>query len=79
MTGALLAFLFSLDDATVAAFLTGPRFVTLPVRIMTYMEFAFDPTLAAISTVLIVLSLVAIILLDRLVGLSMFLDTSKTS
>lgn len=76
--GALLAFLFSLDDATLSAFLTGPRFVTLPVRVMTYMEFAFDPTLAAISTVMIAVSLVIILILERLVGLNMLLDTSKT-
>lgn len=73
MAGALLAFLYSLDDATLAPFLTGPTYVTLPVRMLTYMEFAFDPTLAAISTVLITLSLVGILALEKLVGLNIFL------
>jgi len=73
MAGALLSFLYSLDDATISAFLTGPKFVTLPIRMLTYMEFAFDPTLAAISTLLILLSLVCIFAIEKLVGLDMFL------
>jgi putative spermidine/putrescine transport system permease protein len=73
IAGALLSFLYSLDDATLASFLTEPGFVTLPVRMLTYMEFAFDPTLAAISTVLIVLSVGAIIIMEKFVGLDMFL------
>lgn len=73
VAGALLAFLFSMDDATLSAFLTDPGFVTLPVRMLTYMEFAFDPTLAAISTVLIVISVGTIIIMEKFVGLDMFL------
>lgn len=73
IAGGLLAFLYSLDDATLSAFLTDPGFVTLPVRMLTYMEFAFDPTLAAISTVLIILSVSSIIIMEKLVGLDMFL------
>jgi len=73
MAGGLLAFLYSLDDATVSAFISDHRFVTLPIRMMTYMEFSFDPTLAAISTVLIALSLGAIVLMERFVGLNIFL------
>ncbi|GHU50185.1 hypothetical protein FACS1894127_5010 [Clostridia bacterium] len=79
MAGGLLAFLFSFDDVTLASFLTGPKFITLPVRVMTYMEFAFDPTLAAISTVLIMISLTAIFILERYVGLDIMLSTSKTN
>lgn len=37
------------------------------------MELTFDPTLAAISTLLMVASLVLIILMERLVGLDMFM------
>jgi len=73
MAGSLLAFLYSLDDATLSAFLTGPTFVTLPVRMLSYMEFSFDPTLAAISTLLIAMSLICIIALEKFVGLDIFL------
>jgi putative spermidine/putrescine transport system permease protein len=74
IAGGLLAFLFSLDDATLSAFLTNPKFITLPVRMLSYMEYAFDPTLAAISTVLIIMSVTTIILVEKYIGLDMFLE-----
>lgn len=74
IAGGLLAFLFSLDDATLSAFLTDPKFITLPVKMLSYMEFAFDPTLAAISTVLIFMSVTTIILMEKYIGLDMFLE-----
>lgn len=74
LAGALLSFLYSLDDAALSAFLTGPNFVTLPIRMLAYMEFAFDPTLAAISTLLITFSLICIVAIEKLVGLDIFLQ-----
>ena len=53
--------------------LSTPRFVTLPIRLMNYIELTFDPTLAAVSTLLIVASLAIIILMDKTIGLDMFL------
>jgi putative spermidine/putrescine transport system permease protein len=73
IAGAMLAFLYSFDEAVLSNLLCSPTFVTLPVRIMNYMEFSFDPTLAAISTVLILMSLGSIILLEKFLGLDMFL------
>lgn len=72
LAGALLAFLYSFDEVALSSLLSTPRFVTLPIRIMNYMELTFDPTLAAISTLLIVASLVLILLMERFVGLDMF-------
>ena len=37
------------------------------------MELTFDPTLAAISTLLMLASLILIVLMERLVGLDMFM------
>ena len=73
LAGALLAFLYSFDEVALSSLLSTPRFITLPIRIMNYMELTFDPTLAAISTLLMVASLVLIILMERLVGLDMFM------
>lgn len=72
IAGALLSFLYSFDEAVLSSLLSSPKFITLPVRIMNYMEFSFDPTLAAISTLLILFSFVAILLMERFVGLDMF-------
>jgi len=72
MAGALLAFLYSFDEVALSSLLSTPRFITLPIRIMNYMELTFDPTLAAISTLLILASLVLIVLMEKFVGLDMF-------
>ena len=72
MAGALLAFLYSFDEVALSSLLSTPRFITLPIRIMNYMELTFDPTLAAISTLLILASLVLIVLMEKFVGVDMF-------
>lgn len=72
LAGALLAFLYSFDEVALSSLLSTPRFVTLPIRIMNYMELTFDPTLAAISTLLILGSLALIVLMEKFVGLDMF-------
>jgi putative spermidine/putrescine transport system permease protein len=66
----LLAFLMSFSEVTVTIFMTGPAYQTLPVRIYNYLTDQVDPTVAAVSAILIGLSLVLVFLLDRLVGLS---------
>lgn len=73
VAGAMLSFLYSFDEVVLSSLLSSPKFVTLPIRIMNYMEFSFDPTLAAISTVLILMSLLLIVLLEKFFGLDMFL------
>ena len=72
LAGALLAFLSSFDEVALSSLLYTPKFVTLPIRIMNYMELTFDPTLAAISTLLILASLLLIVLMEKFVGLDMF-------
>src|SRR4051812_9679751 len=66
----LLAFLMSFSEVTVTIFMTGPAYQTLPVRIYNYLTDQVDPTVAAVSAILIGLSLALVFLLDRLVGLS---------
>ena len=72
LAGALLAFLYSFDEVALSSLLSTPKFITLPIRIMNYMELTFDPTLAAISTLLILASLVLIVLMEKFIGLDMF-------
>lgn len=73
IAGAMLSFLYSFDEVVLSSLLSSPTFVTLPIRIMNYIEFSFDPTIAAISTILILMSLLSIVLLERFFGLDMFL------
>jgi putative spermidine/putrescine transport system permease protein len=56
LVGALFAFISSFDELVVALFLSSGDVVTLPRRMWDDLRFAIDPTIAAVSTVMIVLT-----------------------
>lgn len=66
----LLAFLMSFSEVTVTIFMTGPAYQTLPIRIYNYLTDQVDPTVAAVSAMLIGLSLALVFVLDRVGGLT---------
>jgi putative spermidine/putrescine transport system permease protein len=72
IAGAIFAFITSFDELVVSLFLTGPRLSTLPVQIYNYIEFASDPTIAAISVLLIVFTTGVVLLVERVVGFTRF-------
>ncbi len=57
---ALLAFVISWDEITVTLFITERAVVTLPRRIWTSITEAVDPALAAIATVLLIVTIIAL-------------------
>jgi putative spermidine/putrescine transport system permease protein len=65
----LVGFLLSFGEVTVTSFLTTARLTTLPVRIYAESTFSLEPTAHAISAVLIVFTVMALILVGRLVRL----------
>lgn len=65
---AVFAFIISLDEVVVTLFLASPRLTTLPVRIYNYIEYTSDPSIAAISTILIAGTVGVVLLVDRTVG-----------
>jgi putative spermidine/putrescine transport system permease protein len=67
--GFIFAFIMSFDEVTVTIFMTGPAYQTLPIRIYNYLSDQVDPTVAAVSSMLILMSLVLVFLLDRVGGL----------
>lgn len=69
LSGALFAFILSFDNVMVSLFLSNARVATLPVKILHVLEWASDPTIAAISTIFMIMSLVLMITIDRTVGL----------
>jgi putative spermidine/putrescine transport system permease protein len=69
LAGFLFAFILSFDEVTVTIFMTGPAYQTLPIRIYNYLTDQVDPTVAAISTLLIAMSAALVVALDRIVGL----------
>jgi putative spermidine/putrescine transport system permease protein len=65
----LFTFVMSFDDFATTIFLITPDTTTLPIAIYQYMQFNLDPTVSAISTVQIVVILIAVLIADRFVGL----------
>lgn len=56
IVGALFAFITSFDELVVSLFLSGSGAVTLPRRMWDDLRFQIDPTIAAVSTLTIVLT-----------------------
>lgn len=67
--GAVFAFMTSFTAFTVSYFLYSVDAQPLPVWLYEYMAYYVSPMLAALSTVLILVSVVAIFVIDRLVGI----------
>ena len=68
IAGALIAFTLSLDDFVITYFTAGPDSITLPVKINSMVRFSVTPEVNAASTVLIVITVVAMFLAVRLRG-----------
>jgi putative spermidine/putrescine transport system permease protein len=62
----LFCFLMSFSEVTVTIFMTGPAHQTLPVRIFNYVNDGIDPTVAAVSALVIAFTLVLVLLLNLL-------------
>lgn len=65
-----LSFLVSFDEAVISLFLTGPRITTLPVAMYQHVDTKADPLVAAISVLLILLTLAVVMIVDRTAGLT---------
>lgn len=68
VTGAVFAFAVSLDDVAVSMFLTDPSTYTLPVALVGSMRASFDLSIAAAAVLLMAITAVLIIVLERFVG-----------
>lgn len=67
--GAFFAFNISFDEAILSLFLRSPEIMTLPIQIYTQLEFSPDPSIAAVSTLMIGLTIFVIFVIDRLLGI----------
>jgi putative spermidine/putrescine transport system permease protein len=62
----IFAFITSFDNVVVSLFLISGDTVTLPIRILTYVEWQFDPSVAAISTIVTVFTTALVLVNDPL-------------
>jgi len=65
-TGAFLAFITSLDEVVVAMLISGGDNATITRRMFNALRDQIDPTIAAISTCLIVVSVLALVLVQSM-------------
>lgn len=65
-----MAFLISFDEAVISLFITRGGAPTLPVEMYNYIQNKADPQVAAVSVVLIVASIAALVVVERTVGIN---------
>lgn len=71
--GALFAFVTSWDEVVVSLFLSGPTMTTLPVKMWSGVRVQIDPTVAAVSSLLLLFTIAAFVL----VGLGRLLNSRR--
>jgi len=76
-SGFFFAFIVSFGDVPVSVFLASSGTAPLPVEIFQTLQFDFDPAVLAMSTIVVLISGVAILAVQRLTGLDLL--ASRTS
>ena len=62
LSGALLVFVVSFDEVVISLFLSGPGALTLPVKLLTEVQFNLSPTIMAVSALLLAVVVFAVVL-----------------
>lgn len=65
----MLAFINSFNNIPVSMFLTGPGISTLPRTLMSYIEYSYDPSVSAISVLLMAITIVLMYGVERTMGI----------
>ena len=68
----VLGFVTSFNQVPVSLFLSGPGVETLPIDMLGYLEITYDPSVAALSTLLAALSLAIVLIAERFLGLTRY-------
>ncbi len=67
-SAAVLAFITSFNQVPVSLFLSGPGVSTLPIEMLAYMETSYDPSIAALSTLMVLATVALVVFMERLFG-----------
>lgn len=68
ITAGVFAFVASFGNVTLSSFLAVSGTVTLPVQIFTYVQYSYEPVIAAVSAIVIAVTTAVILIIERLVG-----------
>jgi len=79
VSGAVFSFLISFDNVTISLFLVSAQSMTLPLMIFNYLQQNLSPLISAVSTMVILLSLIPIIILEKVYGLDRLFGLNSNS
>ena len=68
----MLAFINSFNNIPVSMFLKGPGISTLPTTLMNYIEYNYDPTVSAVSVLLMLATIVIMFVVEKTLGIAAF-------
>lgn len=66
----MLAFINSFNNIPVSMFLTGPGVSTFPATLMNYIEYNYDPTVSAVSVLLMAATVLIMVIVDKTLGIA---------
>lgn len=69
LAACVLSVINSFNNVPLSVFLTGPGVTMLPTAMLNYVEYHFDPTVAALSTLLMVVTMAIMLVVDKTLGL----------
>ncbi|HUI18911.1 MAG TPA: ABC transporter permease [Alphaproteobacteria bacterium] len=75
--GFFYAFIVSFGDVPIAVFIASGGFVTLPVEIFQSLQFDFEPAVLALSTLVVIFSVLLIVGMQKLAGFDLVLPAAK--
>lgn len=68
ITAGVFAFVTSFGNVTLSSFLAVTGTVTLPVQVFTYVEYSYQPIVAAVSGIVIAVTVVVLLIIERVIG-----------
>lgn len=66
----MLAFINSFNNIPVSMFLSGPGVSTFPATLMNYIEYNYDPTVSAVSVILMAVTVLMMVIVDKTLGIA---------
>ena len=69
VSACIMAIINSFNNVSLSAFLTSAGVTVLPIEMMAYVEYHFDPTIAALATLLMVITLGVMLVIEKTLGL----------
>ncbi len=66
----ILAFINSFNNIPVSMFLTGPGVSTFPATLMNYIEYNYNPTVSAVSVLLMLATVLIMMIVDKTLGIA---------